>query len=214
MESRETDNIQDLVEKATSLISYLQETVDELESAIRQLPDLSAKRFQLGKILDAIKSFENTQSPVLPELEKAREKLQSEIAREDIGKWAVEEIRERLSPINDMLVSRTSTTNRPRVDRSSTVGRLPAGTKTQQSEFRPYIIDCLKANGGRAHVKLIRTWIEKKMSHKFCQRDLERLENGQGEVVWWNSAMWARFDMVREGLLKSDSPRGIWELSE
>jgi len=86
--------------------------------------------------------------------------------------------------------------------------------KTQQSEYRPYIIDCLKAHGGRAHVKTIRNWIEKEMSHKFSTRDLERLDNANGEAVWWNSAQWARLDMVKEGVLRNDSPRGIWELSE
>jgi hypothetical protein len=31
---------------------------------------------------------------------------------------------------------------------------------------------------------------------------------------WRNSAQWARNSMVQEGLLKNDSPRGIWEISD
>lgn len=35
-----------------------------------------------------------------------------------------------------------------------------------------------------------------------------------GEPRWQKSTNWARFNMVEDGLLKSDSPRGIWEISE
>jgi Mrr N-terminal domain len=31
---------------------------------------------------------------------------------------------------------------------------------------------------------------------------------------WKNAAQWARNSMVKEGLLRSNSPRGIWESSE
>ena len=34
------------------------------------------------------------------------------------------------------------------------------------------------------------------------------------DTPWWrNGAQWARHAMVTEGLLKADSPRGIWEIS-
>ncbi|MCX7778606.1 MAG: winged helix-turn-helix domain-containing protein, partial [Armatimonadetes bacterium] len=35
-----------------------------------------------------------------------------------------------------------------------------------------------------------------------------------GEPRWRNKARWERFNMVLEGLLRDDSPRGIWELTE
>jgi len=31
---------------------------------------------------------------------------------------------------------------------------------------------------------------------------------------WRNTAQWARHSMVKEGLLKADSPRGIWEITD
>ena len=30
---------------------------------------------------------------------------------------------------------------------------------------------------------------------------------------WRNTAQWARNAMVKEGLLASDSPRGVWEIT-
>lgn len=31
---------------------------------------------------------------------------------------------------------------------------------------------------------------------------------------WRNTAQWARAAMVKEGLMKGDSPRGMWEISD
>ena len=31
---------------------------------------------------------------------------------------------------------------------------------------------------------------------------------------WRNTAHWARYELVQDGLLKDDSKRGIWEISE
>jgi hypothetical protein len=31
---------------------------------------------------------------------------------------------------------------------------------------------------------------------------------------WRNAAQWARWAMVKDGLLKPDSPRGIWEVTD
>jgi len=33
-------------------------------------------------------------------------------------------------------------------------------------------------------------------------------------IRWKNRALWERLVMVKDGLLKSGSPRGIWEITE
>ncbi len=35
-----------------------------------------------------------------------------------------------------------------------------------------------------------------------------------GDIRWWNAVRWERDNMVKAGLLKKNSPRGIWELTE
>lgn len=37
---------------------------------------------------------------------------------------------------------------------------------------------------------------------------------GQDHPCWRNAAQWARNSRVNERLLKKDSPRGIWEISD
>jgi len=44
--------------------------------------------------------------------------------------------------------------------------------------------------------------------------DYEPLASDPEMLRWRNTAQWARNSMVKEGLLKSNSPRGIWEISE
>jgi len=43
--------------------------------------------------------------------------------------------------------------------------------------------------------------------------DWQILSNGRS-IRWRNTARWARQWLVREGLLTSDSPRGVWEITE
>ena len=53
--------------------------------------------------------------------------------------------------------------------------------------------------------------VKRRMDGQFKGRDLEHTSTGA--VVWENKMQWERLKMVKEGLLKSDSPRGIWELT-
>jgi len=44
--------------------------------------------------------------------------------------------------------------------------------------------------------------------------DYQPLASNPDNLRWRNAAQWARNNMVKEGLLKGDSPRGLWEISE
>lgn len=44
--------------------------------------------------------------------------------------------------------------------------------------------------------------------------DFEPLASDPHNPRWRNAAQWARNSMVNEGLLKSGSPRGVWEITE
>ena len=44
--------------------------------------------------------------------------------------------------------------------------------------------------------------------------DYEPLAFNPETPRWRNAAQWARNSLVREGLLKNDSPRGVWEISD
>jgi restriction endonuclease Mrr len=43
--------------------------------------------------------------------------------------------------------------------------------------------------------------------------DYQMLPSGN-DIRWHNTAQWERYTLIQEGLLKSESPRGIWEISD
>lgn len=56
--------------------------------------------------------------------------------------------------------------------------------------------------------------VYEKMSGILKEFDLEKLKSKSREERWKNTAQWARFEMVKEGLLSNSSPNGIWEITE
>ena len=71
----------------------------------------------------------------------------------------------------------------------------------------------LEEAGGRGTVQEVLEQIERRMKHRLKRVDWETLSDGR-TIRWHNTAQWARSDMVKQGLLASDSPRGVWEINE
>lgn len=90
--------------------------------------------------------------------------------------------------------------------------RLSRGLRMPEHAFRRPILEALVELGGRASVKDVLDLVGQKMEHKLNKHDYGRLPTG--EIRWRNTAKWCCYEMIREGLLKDDSPRGIWEISD
>lgn len=91
--------------------------------------------------------------------------------------------------------------------RTRTRGAIP------QKEYRLPILEALLENKGKASQAEVFEVIEYKMGKLFNNLDLEILSDGYTRR-WQKNVAFARFRMSREGLLKPDSLRGIWEISE
>ncbi|MGB9861371.1 MAG: winged helix-turn-helix domain-containing protein [Candidatus Bipolaricaulaceae bacterium] len=92
--------------------------------------------------------------------------------------------------------------------------RLKRGLRTPEDAFRKPILEALVELGGRAEMPRVLELLEKKMQGVLNDYDYQPLPSDPKTIRWRNTAQWCRNTMVREGLLKSDSPRGIWEISE
>ena len=55
--------------------------------------------------------------------------------------------------------------------------------------------------------------VEQSMKEVLKSVDYDQL-NSNTDIRWRNTAQFARNTMVRKGLLKSNSPRGRWEITE
>jgi len=94
------------------------------------------------------------------------------------------------------------------------LGRLRRGLRTpERSYYRP-ILQALAEMNGSASLNVILARVYQLMKDELKDVDHEPLLSEPEMPRWRNAAQWARNSMVKDGLLKSDSPRGTWEISD
>ena len=94
------------------------------------------------------------------------------------------------------------------------LGRLEHGLRTPESEYYRPILQVLAEMGGSGQVAEVLDRVGEIMEPVLKEVDDKPLASQGGIPRWRNAAQWARNSMVNEGLLKADSPRGVWEVSD
>ena len=94
------------------------------------------------------------------------------------------------------------------------LGRLRRGLRTPEASYREPILKVLVAMGGSGRVADVLDQVGETMKSVLKEVDYDPLASGPDLPRWRNAVQWARNTMVKEGLLKADSPRGLWEISE
>jgi hypothetical protein len=95
---------------------------------------------------------------------------------------------------------------------------VPARTAAASVRFTPVekfwvpILESLVELGGSGRYEHVIDMVGKKMEEVLTPADKEKLRSGI-YVRWRNRVAWQRFNMVKEGLLRKDSPRGVWEIT-
>jgi len=92
--------------------------------------------------------------------------------------------------------------------------RLPRGERTPDKAYRLPILQALIALGGEAKMSQVLDRVYAEMKPHLKPADLEPLPSDAHTPRWQNAAQWARQAMVDEGLLRKDSPRGVWAITE
>jgi len=92
--------------------------------------------------------------------------------------------------------------------------RLPRGLRTPEDAFRRPILESLMELGGNAPIGQALDLVEQKMKGVLNEYDYQPLPSDPRSVRWRNTAQWCHNTMVREGLMKSDSPHGLWEIAD
>lgn len=91
--------------------------------------------------------------------------------------------------------------------------RLPAGQSTPSSAFFNDILSILRDEGGMASPALVIPQIESRMKDLLKEEDFERVQSSN-KPRWIIAVRKARGELIEQGLLKENSPRGMWELSD
>ena len=83
--------------------------------------------------------------------------------------------------------------------------------KLSHEHYRVPIIEALEELGRRGNVDEVLELVFEKVKNKLT--DIDFTKTYSGYFRWKNTAHWQHHKMVKDGSLKSDSPRGIWELN-
>jgi hypothetical protein len=93
-------------------------------------------------------------------------------------------------------------------------GKLKKGLRTPEEQFVIPILESIIELGGKAKMKDILNLVHDKMKSILNRYDYEALPSNPKQKRWENTARWARYTMINEGLLANNSPQGIWEITE
>jgi len=94
------------------------------------------------------------------------------------------------------------------------LGRLRRGMRTREEAYYGPILKTLAEMGGSARMSDVLDRVGALMKNQLRAVDFEPLASDPDMHRWRNSAQWARYSMVKEGMLKAESPRGFWEITD
>ncbi len=139
-----------------------------------------------------------------------------------LKRWAVpledapeDAVRKVLDAAEEHLKCRQTTdiSHSPKTTTEGKGKKLRKGLKTPEQAYRRPILEALYELGGSASVADVLKAVEGKMKPLLTEVDYQKLPSG-ADIRWRNTACWVRKTLVKDGLLKSGSPKGVWELSD
>jgi restriction system protein len=94
------------------------------------------------------------------------------------------------------------------------LGKLRKGMRTPTEAYYEPILQALNEMGGAGQTAEVLDRVGQIMKGVLKDVDYQPLASSPDNLRWRNAAQWARNSMVQEGLLKADSPRGVWEITD
>lgn len=161
----------------------------ELKAEINQIKAIAAEEVQNGNLERASKLFEHAKG--LQDLEITLANLYKE--------WKKIGNQPRLPGI--------------KASRQIKIEPAPIGLRTHEKYFRLPILKALVANEGKGSASEITNKVGEMLIDRLNDYDKEKLKNGR-TIRWRSTTSFVRLKLVREGLLRDDSPKGTWEVSE
>lgn len=94
------------------------------------------------------------------------------------------------------------------------LGKLRRGLRTPTEAYYKPILEVLVRMKGVGKVSDVLDQVGQMMKPVLREVDYQPLASNPDNLRWRNAAQWARNNMVNEGLLEADSPRGVWAISD
>jgi hypothetical protein len=198
--------------KDPSLLVELCREVIELLDAGSENGETAAMEAQLREIARAIDKLDKLGVPVPDALRAEKTRLAAALGMSTEATQTLNHLADELEELLKELKDRIGRTfeavppKKPRIKRSKSA-------KTDKTILRRLIVEALRHLGGSAPKNDVLKYMEEKLQGKLLPGDLEWRET-TNDHAWQNNTCWERNSMKNDGILKADSPRGTWELSE
>mgnify|MGYP001297449190 CR=1 FL=1 len=203
------------VKSPDSLIDLCREVVNHLEGQLPKVDagmDFATMEAQLREIAKTIDRLEKMAVPIPEVLRAEKTRLAAILGTQDGAKRALSGLADSLGQlVREIRVVLQHQKPAPS-NNGEQLEREPLD-RLSRSVLREAIVLALKNLGGSGSRKHVLECMETAIKDKFLPGDLHWQEGGR-EFSWQRSSCKERTRMIEDGLLKSDSLVGIWELSE
>lgn len=207
----DASEIPPLARDPSLLLEALRDLVEYLDSDAEDVP-VADQEVQLRAIAKAVEQLEKAGVAVPQSLRAEKMRIVAAIAAHSESRQALAQLADELAEILTNLRQRIGQAETKTSDAKLPARRLKL-PKTDNKVLREQILLALKRLGGKAKVPDIIGEMTRQLDGALLPGDLVWREATK-EPAWQNNAKWERYQMVQDGLLRGDSPRGVWELSE
>ena len=99
-----------------------------------------------------------------------------------------------------------------RVTPTASTARAPRGSLLPEADYVLPLLTALVELGGSAPTSQVVDSVGLKLDRKLTDTDRKLIKSG--DVRWKNRLQFVRIGLIKQGLMATNSPRGIWEISE
>lgn len=204
-------NINSFLEDPSLLTQTFRQVIDALDASGED-DERQEMETQLREIAKSIERLEKAGVSVPDVLRGEKTRLASELAVKSEGLAVMNRLADEMDEVLQDLKERIGR-GTPSKGKSKTRRKRSTSPRTGNDVLREHILRALKKLGGSARVADVIAASGKQLDGKLLAGDLE-WRDATNEYVWQNNVKWERQKMVDAGILRSDSPRGQWQLNE
>lgn len=155
------------------------------------------------EMIQQLESWKKTLSTELAALESQFEQIRS----------AVSDKREKIAAIDKLIGAPVEVGSALAPVIEDLVPEFEEGVFTPVRAYWRPLLQALVELGGKGRREKIIEIVGEKMKHVLMPADYQKLPTSN-YIRWENRVAWQASNMRRDGLVKNDSPRGIWEITE
>ncbi len=202
--------IERYVQDPTLLVDLCRELIERLDNEDNKA-ETAAKEAQLREIARAIEKLEKQCVPVPDAFRSEKTRLASELATKGESLIVMDRFREGLEELLHDVRQRCRRQQHHNGEKARQ--KRSRSPKTDRHILRRLLIEALNELGGTARKNELYQRVEKKYEGRFLPGDFEYFSDGK-RIAWKNKCDREGVAMRKEGLLRTDSPRNVWQLRE